>query len=140
MITYQFKTVNGEVNTRSFNTNEGISLFGSVYDFFGLPDINATVQVDITDKFNSSIFSGVAHTNFWGDYNFYFITPGLDQKLNVKITGVPSIGQTETKIIPISVGNVSPDPLPTPSSFSLYDLLPVILIAGVGYGIYKIVK
>ena len=140
MITVHLKTTVGENNSRQFNLNEGISVYGNATGWF-LPDILAYVRLEVTDEDGTTIFYKETHADLIGNYNFYFKTPSYPTKLNVNVFVKHPGGNVETNTIPIAAGNRTADALPSPKSdVNWLDMIPLILVSGLAFWIYNEVK
>ena len=140
MISVHLRTKSGENNSRQFNTNDGISIYGSVSGWF-LPDLLAYVRLEVTDQNGETIFYDETNANLLGDYNFYFVAPAYSTKLNINVFVKHPGGNVETNTIPIGIGNETAGTLPSPqSSFNWLDMIPLALAAIIGFFIYNEVK
>jgi hypothetical protein len=140
MTTVHFKTASGENNTRRFNKNEGVSIYGKCTGVTGIYEPGTHVRINVT-KDNQTFYFDEKNTDIFGDYDFWFRTPNEDTNLNVQIVATYSISGQDIVNIPLGIGNVNPKPLPNPKpERSWLDYLPLMVIAIAGIFIYKELK
>jgi len=138
-LTVNFKTQSGAVTNRRFQPGVGVSVYGTFKSVL-FPDFNAFIRLDVLDASGNSFYFKEDSTNLYGDYALWFRTPDFDTKATVKLTGKHAGGGVETVIIPIAIGNETPDKLPDlPKEASIFDnistllILLIILMAGFIY-------
>lgn len=137
MTTVHFKTYSGENNTRRFNKNEGVSIYGKCTGVTGIYEPGTHVRIEITQN-GMPFYFDETNTDIFGDYDFYFKTPNNDTNLDLKIVSTYSISGQDFVNIPLAVGNANPKPLPNPNpEYSLLNYLPLMVIAIAGIFIYK---
>jgi len=140
-LSVNFNTSRGQIYTRNFLPGEGISIFGKATTLNGLINPGTQVRMNIETNFGNSLFSDDSFTDLFGDYDFYFRAPENNTQLNVIVQAVYPLSGTDKVVIPISIGNVQPKPLPElQGEKSIFDYLGYLLIVGVGYGIYKVLE
>lgn len=134
-ITVNFKTKNGIVNNRVFTANEGVSVYGKATTLLQVGFNPLTkIQMNVLNSLNNSIFYDETLTDFFGDYDFYFVTPSTG-KYNVKITA-NYIDGAQSVVIPIGI-NTTPSPVPTGGNYNILDYLKFGLLIAGGVLIYK---
>ncbi len=133
-ITVKFKTSKGNVSSRQFQKNEGVSVYGTLTGAV-MPQPGAHIRMEIIDSRNNAIFFGEENANIWGDYNFWFRTPNKDERLKIILTATYSIAGQDKAIIPIGVGNIYPSSAPSPEIEGTWlNAIPLLVIgAGVVY-------
>ena len=140
-LTINFKTNRGIITSRQFDLSQGISIYGSFAGMVGEPEPFSTVQIQINDPSGNTIFFNNTSTNFWGDYDFYFVAPSVQMQLTVIITAFYTITGQDQLIVPIGVG-LTPAPVPIPvapeSPWSWLSLIPVLLVGYAAYELYKL--
>jgi hypothetical protein len=136
-----FRTQAGNVTNRKFDKGIGVSIYGKAETLIVPINPGTVINLDITDQSNRIIFSGSKSTDFLGDYDFWFRTPDYDTKLNLRMVASYPVSGQDVLTIPLAVGNVLPDPMPLPEmEFSVLELLPILLIVGAGFFLYKTFK
>lgn len=137
MTTVNFRTQSGENNSRRFEKNQGISVYGKCTGITGIYEPGTHVRINVT-KNGQAFFFDETNTDIFGDYDFWFRTPNEDTNLNVNIISTYSISGQDNVNIPISVGNLIPKPLPNPlQEMSWLGILPVVFIGLVAYLSFK---
>ena len=140
-ITVNFKTNKGIVTNRTFEKNEGVSVYGKLTGMFGVGEPGTWIRLNVLNENNQSILTKETNANLWGDYDFYFVTPNQDSKLKIGLIATYSIAGSDETTIPIAVGNKIPENLPQPQAeTSLLSFIPVVLLVGLGFFIYKEIK
>lgn len=128
MTTVNFRTSYGENNSRQFEKNQGVSVYGKCTGVTGMFEPGTHVQINIT-KNGKSFFYDNTNTNIFGDYSFWFRTPNEDCNLNVQIVATYSISGQDQINVPLAVGSASPKPLPIPGQEMAWTgILPVVFI------------
>lgn len=137
MTTVNFRDSYGINNTRRFEKNAGVSVFGKCTGVTGIYEPGTHVRINVT-KNNEPFFFDEKNTDIFGDYDFWFRTPNEDTNLNVQIIATYSIAGQDIVNIPLAVGNVSPKPLPIPGQeMAWLGMLPIVFIGLVGYLVFK---
>ena len=132
-ITVNFRTSKGNVTSRQFQKNEGVSVYGKLTGMAGVGEPGSHIRMEIIDNNNNSIYFKENTANLWGDYDFWFRTPLEDAELKIVLTASFSWYGQDRVIIPIGVGNVLPSPAPRPPiEGNLFTVIP-LLILGVGF-------
>ena len=134
-ITVNFRTSKGNVKTRAFPKNEGVSVYGKLTGMAGVGEPGTHIRMEVLDKNNNSIYFSEQTANLWGDYNFWFRTPNDDVRLTILLTATYSIAGQDKVTIPIAVGNVYALPAPSPQTEGDWlSMIPLLVIsAGVIY-------
>lgn len=136
-ITVNFRTASGDNTTRKFKLSEGVSVFGKLSGVTGMFQPFTFYRVQVFDKNNILIYFKENTTDIFGGYDAYFVTPSESQKLNVQIDSTYTISGSDTTIIPISCGDVSPDIAPNPETEkTFFDYLPLLVIIFLGAFLY----
>lgn len=134
-ITVNFRTSKGNVTSRQFQKNEGVSVYGKLTGVAGVGEPGTHIRMEIIDSRNNSIFFKEDTANFWGDYDFWFRTPFENIKLKIILTATYSIAGQDKVIIPIGVGNVFASSAPSPQVEGTWlNMIPLLVISvGVVY-------
>lgn len=137
MTTVNFRDSNGINNSRRFEKNAGVSVFGKCTGVSGMYEPGTHVRINIT-KNGQPFFYDEKNTDFFGDYDFWFRTPNEDTNLNVEIVSTYSISGQDIVNIPLSVGNKIPKPLTKPDQeMAWLGILPVVFIGLIGFLVFK---
>jgi hypothetical protein len=114
-----------QLTTRQFNQGQEIVIKCHETSSLGIPSWNQETYLSIQGGSFPPIYQ-TALTNFWGDCEFHIVLPVVNSKATLLVTdhgdGI-QIGADENYTLPISIGNVSPDPVPTPSNILTYVLI-----------------
>ena len=137
-ITVNFRTSKGNVTTRQFLKNEGVSIYGKLTGVAGVGEPGTHIRMEIIDSRNKSIYFNEDTANMWGDYNFYFRTGFKDERLTIKLTATYSIAGQDKVNIPIGVGMVNASPAPSPQTEG--DWLSYIPLFVIGVGTIYLIK
>lgn len=140
-ITVNFRTSKGIVNTRQFQKNQGVSVYGKVVDVTGIGGPGTHIRMEILDDRNNSIFFKEDITDLWGDYSFWFRTPFEDTRLTIIFTATFSFAGQNKAVIPIGIGNVFASSAPSPArQGGFLDWLTYIPLIVVGVGVVYLIK
>ena len=137
-ITVNFKTSKGNVTSRQFQKNEGVSVYGKLTGMAGVGEPGTHIRMEIIDSRNNSIFFKEDTANIWGNYDFWFRTPYKDEKLTIVLTATYSISGQDKVNIPIGVGSVYASSAPSPQTEG--DWLNMIPLLVIGVGVIYIIK
>ncbi len=126
--------------SRHFNPGDTIRVGEHVTSLLGGPAWGVDIQVDISSTggdFFESLYAS-DKTNMLGDAWQDFILPNVNSKADIRVTA--SFGSTtpETVIVPIAIGNATPDPLPIPKPVP-NELLNTILFGALGIAVLYVV-
>lgn len=137
MTTVNFRTSIGENNTRRFEKNQGVSIYGKCTGVTGMFEPGTHVQINIT-KDGQPFFYDNTNAGIFGDYDFWFRTPNEDCNLNVLIVATYSISGQDQVNVPLAVGNKIPKPVPVPGQeMAWLGIVPIVLIGAIGFIIFK---
>ena len=131
-ITVNFRTQQGNVTSRQFQKNEGVSVYGKLTGMAGVGEPGTHIRMEIIDSRNKSIFFDEDNANLYGDYNFWFHTGFKDERLTIILTATYSIAGQDKVTIPIGIGNVNASRAPSPQTEGNWLSYIPILIIGAG--------
>ncbi len=137
-ITVNFRTSKGNVTSRQFQKNEGVSVYGKLTGVAGVGEPGTHIRMEIINSKNNSIFFKEDTANLWGDYDFWFRTSFKDERLTIILTATYSIAGQDKVIIPIGIGNVFASQAPSPQTEG--DWLSMIPLIIIGAGVIYLVK
>lgn len=137
-ITVNFRTSQGNVTSRQFPKNEGVSVYGKLTGMAGVGEPGTHIRMEIKDSRNNSIYFNEDTANIWGDYNFWFRTGFKDERLTIVLTATYSIAGQDKVNIPIGIGNVNASPAPSPETEG--DWLSMIPLFVLGIGTIYLIK
>ena len=141
MITVNVRSSSSEITNRQLPKNSGISIFGKVTGMIGIGEPLTVVRIEVINKSGSTYFVKETSANFWGDYNFYFVTPDENTNMIIKLYATYSTSGQDLIIYPVGIGSAKADPLPAPvKASSILDYIPLILLLFGGLAVYNITK
>ena len=130
-ITVNFRTSKGNVTSRQFQKNEGVSVYGKLTGVAGVGEPGTHIRMEIIDSRGISIFFDEDTANIWGNYDFWFRAPFDDTRLKIILTATYSIAGQDKVIIPIGIGNVYASSAPTPQTEGGWlSYIPLLIIGG----------
>jgi hypothetical protein len=132
-LTVNLRTQRGINYNRKFNPGEGVSIYGKATGVLGLGEFGTHVRLQV-NKGNTTVYFKETYTNLWGDYDFYYVMPLNDMRLDFILIASYSVAGQDDVTVPVSVGNLTPAPLPRPQGEGLpWWVLPAVLVVG---GVY----
>lgn len=137
-ITVNFRTSKGNVTSRQFQRNEGVSVYGKLTGMAGVGEPGTHIRMEIVDSRSNAIYFKETNANLWGDYDFWFRTGFKDERLTIVLTATYSIAGQDRVEIPIGVGNVNASPAPRPQTEGDWlSWIPLLIIGG---GVIYLIK
>jgi len=132
-IEVKFENQDGQpLATRQFLQGQSLRVGGHIFGTL-LPGGFVPVTLDLTFEDGSTIFDST-HANVLGDFWFDIIMPYLNTRGTLRLIA-QFLTTSETVTMPISVGDVLPDPLPDPPASPLDKVLAILPWAAFALGI-----
>lgn len=114
------------LNTRQFQPGQNLRIGGHVTGLLGLGEPFQQITLDIPEL----SISGQTNTDILGDYWFDITLPNVTKKATITITATFSVSGQDVVTVPISLGNLSPDPLPSPPDQGLFGNYTWLVVIG----------
>ena len=140
MITVSLESPPGnKLQTRSFAPGQSLRI-GAHFTGWMLPDPFTPIRIEVTGQNMPPVYEEV-RANLLGDAWADVVLPDLPGKADIVVAATVNIFGPDRVVIPISIGDAIPDPVPTPvdktNIAGVLDVLPLVLLGLVAYEVVK---